>query len=77
MDNTEDIRRNMIENGKPLEDFAKDKKRKWTTDELTQEFEVLGFAAPFVVVRRKSDGVKGSMEFMHSPRVYFDFRADR
>jgi hypothetical protein len=35
---------------------------------------VIGFAAPFVVVRRKSDGVKGTLEFTHSPRVYFDFK---
>jgi hypothetical protein len=29
----------------------------------------LGFAAPLVVVRRKSDGVRGSLEFQHSPSV--------
>jgi hypothetical protein len=33
--------------------------------------------APFVVVRRKSDGVKGSMMFQHMPRYYFSFREDR
>src|SRR5262245_41495852 len=27
----------------------------WTTEELSQSFEVLGFMAPLVVVRRKSD----------------------
>jgi hypothetical protein len=25
---------------------------------------------------RKSDGVKGSLEFTHNPRVYFNFVAD-
>jgi hypothetical protein len=39
--------------------------------------EVLGFMAPFVVVRRKSDNVKGSMEFCHSPRFYYNFVEDR
>jgi hypothetical protein len=34
----------------------------------------MGFAAPYVVVRRKSDGVKGSLEFTHHPRVYFNFQ---
>jgi hypothetical protein len=49
---------------------------RWTTDELQRDFDVVGFMAPFVVVIRKSDGVKGSMEFRHSPRVYFNFQPD-
>jgi hypothetical protein len=48
----------------------------WSTDELTGDFEVIGFLAPFVVVRRRSDGVKGSLEFQHSPRFYFNFAKD-
>ena len=47
----------------------------WTTEELREEFEVLSFAAPFVVVRRLEDGAKGTLLFTHSPRVYFDFTA--
>jgi hypothetical protein len=43
----------------------------WTTKQLQEEFEVLGYMAPFVAVRRKSDGARGSLEFTHSPRVYF------
>lgn len=45
----------------------------WTTDELANEFEAIGFLAPFLVVRRRSDGVKGSLEFQHDPRFYFNF----
>lgn len=45
----------------------------WSTDELGREFEVMGFMAPFVVVRRRSDGKKGSLEFQHEPRFYFGF----
>ncbi len=45
----------------------------WDTDELRRDFEVLGFMAPFVVVKRKADGVKGSLLFQHSPRFYFNF----
>ena len=45
----------------------------WTTNELAEDFEVIGFMAPLVVVRRKSDGVKGSLEFQHNPRLYFNF----
>ena len=48
----------------------------WSTEELSLEFEVIGFAAPLVVVRRKSDGRKGSLYFQHSPRFYFGFKAD-
>lgn len=46
----------------------------WTTKELSGDFEVLGFMAPLVVVRRKSDGRKGSLEFQHGPRFYFNFQ---
>lgn len=50
--------------------------RVWTTQELSEEFQVLGFLAPIVVVRRKTDGVKGSLEFQHQPRLYFNFVED-
>jgi hypothetical protein len=46
----------------------------WTTEELQEDFDVLGFQAPFVVVSRKSDGTLGSLEFQHSPRVYFGWQ---
>jgi len=45
----------------------------WDTEKLQQDFEVQGFAAPFVVVRRKSDDQRGTLTFVHAPRVYFDF----
>ncbi len=48
----------------------------WDTQQLAQDFEVIGFLAPLVVVRRKADGVKGSLEFQHTPRFYFNFVAD-
>jgi hypothetical protein len=50
--------------------------RVWDTAQLSEEFEVLGFIAPYVVVRRRSDGRKGSLEFQHHPRFYFNFAAD-
>jgi hypothetical protein len=49
----------------------------WTTNELSEEFEVIGFMAPFVVVRRKADGLKGSLEFQHNPRLYWGFVEDK
>ncbi len=49
----------------------------WDTQELSRDFTVMGFMAPYVVVRRKSDGGKGSLEFQHHPRFYFNFVLDR
>ena len=46
----------------------------WTTDELARDFAVTGFLAPLVVVRRKSDGRVGSLEFSHTPRFYFNWQ---
>jgi hypothetical protein len=46
----------------------------WSTAELAEDFEVIGFMAPLVVVRRKADGVKGSLEFQHHPRFYFNWQ---
>ena len=46
----------------------------WDTQQLAESFEVLGFMAPYVVVRRKADGVKGSLEFQHDPRLYFNWQ---
>jgi len=46
----------------------------WDTNQLREQFEVVGFLAPLVIVRRKSDGVKGTVLFQHSPRLYFQFR---
>lgn len=74
-DPTEAIRHDMLASGQPQHDLAQAQQR-WDTDQLRQEFEVLGFLAPFVVVRRKRDGAKGSLEFVHSPRVYFNFVED-
>ena len=48
----------------------------WDTRELGNDFSVLGFAAPFVIVRRNSDGVRGSLEFQHNPRFYFNFEPE-
>jgi hypothetical protein len=45
----------------------------WDTQKLQEDFNVLGFAAPLVVVRRKSDSVRGSLEFQHQPRFFFNF----
>ena len=48
-------------------------RQEWDTEALQRDFKVVGFLAPYVVVIRRSDGVKGTLEFTHSPRVYFGF----
>lgn len=48
----------------------------WDTQELQNDFTVRGFAAPFICVTRKSDGVKGLLTFQHAPRFYFNFVAE-
>lgn len=75
-DSTEATRRVMLAAQQPAKDLADDKDRKYTTAEMQEHFTVVGFMAPFVVVTRKSDGKTGSMEFTHSPRVYFGFKED-
>jgi hypothetical protein len=77
-DPTEDIRRQrLVEiNTEPgsREALEATHGKVWTTQELSEEFEVIGFSAPLVVVRRKIDGVKGSLEFQHNPRFYFNWQ---
>lgn len=45
----------------------------WTTEELQAEFTVEGFASPYVIVTRKADGARGTLEFNGIPRVYHSF----
>lgn len=80
-DPTEPIRRQrLVEiNAAPASREALEAKygQVWDAEELARDFEVLGFMAPYVVVRRKADGKNGSLEFQHCPRFYFNFVEDR
>lgn len=79
-DETESIRRQEIAaiNADPnsREKLEAQHGQVWDTQELRDDFDVTGFLAPYVVVRRKSDGVVGSLQFQHNPRFYFGFQAD-
>ena len=76
-DTTESIRREMVAeiNHAPgsREALEATYGKVYDTTQLQEEFDVLGFMAPFVSVVRKSDWRKGSMMFQHNPRFYFDF----
>lgn len=46
----------------------------WDTKEMQVDYEPIGFAAPFIIVRRRVDGKQGALTFQHGPpRLYFDF----
>jgi hypothetical protein len=87
IDKTEGIRRVLVHeinsNVQSNDDDAertrleKEHGKVWNTQELSAEFEVLNFMAPLVVVKRKSDGAKGSLFFQRMPRFYFDFTEDK
>lgn len=76
-DPTEAARRQMLEevNADPSgREFLEAKHDQvWDTAQLREDFDVIGFSAPLVVVKRKADGVKGSLMFQGSPRFYFKF----
>lgn len=46
----------------------------WTTQELQDEFVIDSFAFCLAFGRRKSDGVKVSIDFLHHPRFYHSVR---
>ena len=81
IDETEDLRRERINelNSQPSitrESLEAQHGQVWTTDEMGNDFNVTGFMAPYLVVKRRSDGKVGSLEFTHMPRFYFNFVAD-
>lgn len=79
-DETEDARRERIAE---INAEAADRQRLeakygqvWSTEQLRRDFDVIDFLAPFVRVIRKSDKVKGMLEFQHDLRFYFAFTHD-
>lgn len=79
-DETENLRRQrLIElNCEPGSREALEAKygKVWSTDDLRVEFEVLGFMAPFVIVANRETGQRGSLEFQHQPRFFFNWQPE-
>ncbi len=48
----------------------------WTSEQFGQEFEILGLMISPTIVRRKSDGMRGTIQFHGDPRIFFDFRPE-
>ena len=46
----------------------------WDTSQMCKDFDAVCFMAPYVVVVRKVDSIKGSLEFQHNPRFYYNFQ---
>jgi hypothetical protein len=81
IDGTQNIRRalSLAINAQPTERAILEARhgRVWSASELSNDFEVLGFAAPFVVVKLKADHQLGSLMFQHRPRYYFGFKENK
>lgn len=79
-DPTENIRRQEVAeiNANPgsREALEAEHGQVWNTDEMRNEFDALGFMAPYIIVSRKADGVKGSLQFQHEPRLYYSFEPE-
>jgi len=83
-DITEPIRRHAVAAiNSEVESNDKDLERKrlegkygkvWSTEELTKEFTVEAFLAPYVLVLNKETMKDGVMEFQHMPRFYFNHK---
>jgi hypothetical protein len=76
-DETEALRRIELSTASPALALAIERgDQVWETEDLRRDFEVTGFMAPFVVVKRRSDGKVGTLKFHHHPRVYFGWVED-
>lgn len=79
MDTTEVTRRTMVDviNAAPARrkalEIAFGEDDVWDTKELQETFEVIGFAAPMCMVKKKDTGERGAVLFQHMPRFYFGF----
>jgi hypothetical protein len=79
-DETEGIRREMTAtinaNAGPRAELEAKHGQVWDTSQLQDDFQVVGFMAPLVVVKRRSDGIKGSLMFQNDPRLYYSFQPE-
>jgi len=51
--------------------------RVWDPAEAKAEFKFKARLAPFVLVERRRDGAKGTLEYQDSPRLFYRWREDR
>ena len=79
-DPTEAVRRQMVADinidPNSREALVRQYGQVWDTEQLRDAFTVESFLAPFVCVRRQSDGKRGTLMFQHNPRFYFSFQEE-
>ena len=79
-DQTEAIRKQMVAELNSEDNTKTELEAKhgqiWTTSEMQEEFDALGFMAPFIIVRKRDTGERGSLMFTHSPRYYFSWNPE-
>ena len=78
-DTTENVRREFVRklNAEPKGEPSRTQARSGVGHRRTAtRLRGKGFPAPLVVVRRRSDGVLGTLFFQHEPRFYFGFSPD-
>jgi len=69
----EELTQELMETRSPRQELEAIRGQVWTTNELQRDFEVLGFGGGRCVVRRRSDRVRGSLDFGYMPRYYYGF----
>lgn len=78
MNEVEQLRRELVahtnRNATDREELEARVGQVWDTTQMQEDFSVVGFGAPYVVVSRKADNVEGSLQFQHQPRFYFNFK---
>jgi hypothetical protein len=48
----------------------------WTTARMQWDFTVQGLALAMVIVVRKADGVRGTLQFTQAPPLYYSFEPE-
>ena len=80
-DATENVRRELVRqlNAEPKGRAALELKhgQVWDTQELGRDYEVIGFLAPLVMVRRRSDAVLGTLLPRQQRRSYTNPKRER
>jgi hypothetical protein len=79
-DTTEPLRRAIVaalnETPSDRETLERQYGQVWDTQQLQQDYEVQSFLAPYVLVRRRQDGARGTLMFQHHERYYFGWVKD-
>ena len=71
--NSHNVRMQILEIMKNKTEIVFHQGKTYSTEELQEKYIVLGFGLGFVTVKNKATGEKGSLDFDHMPRIYYDY----